>query len=184
MSPELKVLLEGGTPAECRMEVCLADLLQAHDLDGWIYTSVIRIAENDMPHSHPVLTMNTAYSDDKTLALAEFLHEQLHWFEEERAEARDRFIEATRLRYPEVPAARPEGSGEESSTRLHLLVCHLEHQALASLIGGDEARGVMQRMSAHHYNWVYRTILEDKSAIADLVRTYELIPSPLLRRNG
>jgi len=176
----MNVTLANGTPAEGRMRDLLSELLLAHPLDGWIFTDRIRIAEGANPHSHPVLTMNTAHTADSRMALAEFLHEQLHWFEEAHVEQRDRFIEATGLRYPEVPAARPEGAGDETSTRLHLLVCHLEHQALASLIGAEAARATVQRLSAHHYSWVYRTILKDAASIDDLARRHGLIPAPLL----
>jgi hypothetical protein len=163
------------------MQSRLRALLSDHPLDPWTFTETVRIAEGEMPHSHPVLTMNTAYANDPVMALSEFLHEQLHWFEEAHAGPRDRFIAATQLAYPKVPAARPEGAGGESSTRLHLLVCHLEHQALASLIGRGPARVAMHRLSRHHYNWVYRTILRDETLLADLVRAHGLLPAALRR---
>jgi hypothetical protein len=177
----ITMTLAGNTSAERHMQSRLRALLRDHPLDPWTFTGKVRIAEGDMPHSHPVLTMNTAYADNSVMALSEFLHEQLHWFEEAHAGARDRFIAATHLPYPEVPAARPEGAGCESSTRLHLLVCHIEHQALASLIGRGPARAAMRRLSTHHYNWVYRTILRDEARLAAMVRAYGLLPAVLRR---
>jgi hypothetical protein len=73
-----------------------------------------------------VLTLSTEHADDALQLLAGYVHEQLHWYEEAYAEARDRAIEATRGPYPVVPVERPEGCGDEESTRLHLLVCCLE----------------------------------------------------------
>jgi hypothetical protein len=51
------------------------------------------------------------------MALAEFVHEQLHWFEETHADARDDAIEETKQLYPVVPIARPDGAGSEVSIR-------------------------------------------------------------------
>ena len=174
-----EIVLKAGTPAEHKMRRCLESLYRTYSLAGWTFTSRIEVDQHGWPHSHPVLTLNTASADEEIMALTELLHEQLHWFEEENQEQRDRAVEATRERYPTVPAERPDGAGDETSTRLHLLVCHLEHQAMRQLVGAPRAREVMERQSRHPYRWVYRTVLADEAALGALVRTHDLIPAPL-----
>ncbi|NJM35541.1 MAG: bifunctional phosphoribosylaminoimidazolecarboxamide formyltransferase/IMP cyclohydrolase [Rhodomicrobium sp.] len=52
----------------------------------------VRIQSRVIPHSHPVLTLNTQYVEDDTAQTATFLHEQFHWFLGERRSAVDAAI--------------------------------------------------------------------------------------------
>ncbi|KYF53630.1 hypothetical protein BE08_23985 [Sorangium cellulosum] len=182
MRKQVKITLRHGTPAEVGVQRLLSELLAKYDLTDWIFTEDVLVDEDAFPHSHPVLTLGTGNGSDELLCLAELVHEQLHWFEEERAEARDRAIEATVLHWPEVPSARPEGAGSESSTRLHLLVCYLEYQAMKLLVGERAARQTMTALAGHHYRWVYRTVLSEEQTIGALVARHGLLPEPLLQR--
>jgi len=181
MQPALEIVVAHGTPGEQRMRALLSGLLEKYELTGWIFTTKVLVDEGAMPHSHPVLTLNAVHQDDAMMALAELVHEQLHWFEEERAEDRDRAIEETKMWYSSVPSRQPEGAGNETSTRLHLLVCYLEHQALKSLIGDEAARRTIVALSQHHYCWVYRTVLSDEETIGGIIRRHNLVPEPLQR---
>ncbi len=55
----------------------------------------------------------------------------------------------------------PQGAPDESSTRLHLLVCYLEFQIMLLLVGAEAAREVMKTLGRDHYSWVYSTVLND-----------------------
>src|SRR5438093_9943212 len=115
MSEPLRVELRNGTPAEERTRAALVRLTSTHALEPWMWTHDVLVEERTRPHSHPVLTLNTQYEQDERLLLAEFVHEQLHWFEETHAEQRDRAVERTVELYPSVPIDPPEGSGDETS---------------------------------------------------------------------
>ena len=184
MNNPLEIVLKNGTPAEERMRTVLWKLCADYDLSGWMFTRSIVVDENAIPHSHPVLTVNVENEHDEQMALAELVHEQLHWFEEEHAEDRDRAIEETNLYYRSVPSARPEGAGDEMSTRLHLLVCYLEFQVLRLLLGEPAARQKIQALSRHHYCWVYRTVLTDEATLAQIVRKHDLLPELLRAAKG
>jgi hypothetical protein len=175
----IDIILKNGTPAEMRMRSMLTNLFARYDLTGWTFTRKIEVDETAMPHSHPVLTLNADSARDEMMALSELVHEQLHWFEEEHAESRNRAIMATTLYYPSVPTSRPEGAGDETSTRLHLLVCYLEYQALKVLVSEEVARELISALSRHHYCWVYRTVLADERRLAEIIREYGLLPEPL-----
>jgi hypothetical protein len=179
MSRELHIALRTGAAEEHATRTSLQRILAAYDFSGLIFTHEIEIARGVVPHSHPVLTLNTAFADDSKLLLAEFLHEQLHWFEEEHAARRDRVIARTASIYPIVPTAPPEGAAGETSTRLHLLVCYWEYQALKCLLGHASAHDVMCFLSNHHYCWVYRTVLKDEVRIGQLLATEDLFPERL-----
>ena len=135
----------------------------AHDLHKWLFTRDVLLQSGVIPHSHPVLTLNTRYVDDDTAQLATIVHEQLHWFLTDHVERAKTNATLTELRalYPTVPTALPEGAMGERSTYLHLIVCHLELQALTALLGEQSARQQLQRWT--HYTWVYRTVLTGPS---------------------
>ena len=167
--------LATGSAAERRIQSMLQELMEQHDLRPWSFTEHLRIDERAYPHSHPVLTLSCGHDDPLDL-LAAFVHEQLHWYEEAHAAARDQAIEATRALYPDVPADRPEGSGTESSTRLHLLVCTLELDVLRRILGEPAARAIVERLSRHHYRWVYREVLVNEPRLTTLMRDAGFFP--------
>ena len=64
-------------------QAMLEQIRTDYDLAKYEYTKIIRIAPNEIPHSHPVLTLNTRYAfeGDKNADrfLAVYIHEQIHW---------------------------------------------------------------------------------------------------------
>src|ERR1022692_3239682 len=66
MNSDLQISLKNGTPAEARMREILTSLPREYNLAGWILTNVIEIDGGGWPHSHPVLTLNTAFEQDVT----------------------------------------------------------------------------------------------------------------------
>jgi len=175
----MEIELKRGSDAEVRTQTVLRRLLRRYDLADWIFTRRVVLDETAKPHSHPVMTLDTEFERNESLLLAAFVHEQLHWFEEEHAESRDRAIEETKLHYAEVPGKPPEGAVDEYSTRLHLLVCYLEYQALKRLLGIPEAKATILAVSRNHYHWIYKTVLADEEIIGKIVRQYDLLPGPL-----
>ena len=67
----------------------LHELRQRYDLSPWEYTASVRLAPLEIPHSHPVLTLNSRYAEgasrDEDAFLATYLHLVVNWFEIEAA---------------------------------------------------------------------------------------------------
>jgi hypothetical protein len=171
----IDIRLQSGTPLEERGRDQLRRLLRTYDLHKWLFTRDVLIQSGVIPHSHPVLTLNTRYVDDDTAQLATFVHEQLHWFLTDHVERAKTNAALTELRalYPTVPTALPEGAMGERSTYLHLIVCHLELQALTALLGEQSARQQLERWT--HYTWVYRTVLTETERIGELLRRHAVV---------
>ena len=55
----LEIRLASGTALEQRGRVQLERLLATHDLSRWLFTRTVQIQSRVIPHSHPVLTLNT-----------------------------------------------------------------------------------------------------------------------------
>lgn len=156
----VRIDLERGSEAEARMADELRALLEEYDLEPWILTRDVRIDERAIPHSHPVLTLHTRHIGDESMLLAVFLHEQLHWLEEQPWTAPwQETMEALQRLFPEVPPATGGGARDDESTYRHLLVCDLEYQALSTMVGPDRARETLARIT--HYEWIYERVLND-----------------------
>jgi hypothetical protein len=171
----LSIRLHRGTPLEERGGEQLRRLLHTHDLRKWLFTRDVLIQSGVIPHSHPVLTLNTRYLDDDTAQLATFVHEQIHWFLTDHvghARTNAAVSELHRF-YPQAPTAPPEGARDAWSTYLHLIVCTLELQALTELLGEPSARQQLARWT--HYTWVYQTVLMDTEKLTELVRRHGMI---------
>ena len=85
----------------------LRGLRERYDLSDWEYTHTVRIAPLEVPHSHPVLTLNAMDVRDEDAFLSTYLHEQIHWgldLHREDETARHRAIAHHLSRRPSQPA--------------------------------------------------------------------------------
>lgn len=143
----------------------LEEMLAKHDLGRWIFTRRIIVEHRAVPHSHPVLTINTRNVGREPAFLSTFLHEQFHWLAEENADAVGRAVAALRAAYPDVPDRDNGGARDEASTYLHLIVCMLEFDALAALFGESAARETLA--GSRVYAWIYDKVLNDPEPIRE-----------------
>ncbi len=157
--PVIAIETAHGSEAELQTKAELEGLLDDYDLGRFTFTTRVVVDEDAIPHSHPVLTVHARHLGDSPMLLSTYVHEQLHWGVNTNVPARDAVLAELRRRYPIVPVGGTEGASDEESTRLHLLVCWLELEAMAQLIGRDEARGLMGRWG--HYTWIYDRVLHD-----------------------
>jgi hypothetical protein len=116
-----------------------------------------------------VLTLSTRHSQDDSLLLSSFVHEQLHWFLVAREPQVSAAVTELEALFPQVPVGDPEGAESRSSTCVHLLIGWLEWEALTRLVGKEEANRVIVFWAGDHYRWVYRTLLAQRSLIGEIV---------------
>jgi hypothetical protein len=168
---ELKLAHDSGH--EHAMAAQLQRLIDHYDLSKWTFTRTVIVDENQpISHSHPVLTMSApdrAYPDDDILAA--YIHEHLHWPLEEKPAAKEAALADLRKLYPDAPKGPPEGARDQYSTYVHLIVCHLEYEAMKELVGEERARAALKKP---YYRWVYRTVLAENEKIAEIVRRHGL----------
>ncbi|AOT07873.1 hypothetical protein [Pseudoalteromonas luteoviolacea] len=161
----ISITTSAGSNKELKIESTLNELVKKYDIDQWFYTSKVLVNEKArVPHSHPVLTMNTAkaYLESDIRVLSTFLHEQFHWHVVLNGKGSiDEFRGAIKREFPKVEYKRPLGSGDEGGTLTHLVVCYLEYRAMASLIGERDARALLE--SNPYYTWIYKTILDKQN---------------------
>ena len=159
---DFEIRLKNGTEKEQQAKEQLERILQTYDgeINQWYYTYKIEIDENTIPFSHPTLTLNCSKLNDDLKQLATFLHEQLHWLEEEKKELREEAIAEYKQMFPEVPVRGGQGGRNEYSTYLHLIVCDLEFQAMTKVVGEEKARQILSEWK--YYRWIYDKVLNDE----------------------
>lgn len=173
----VKITLANSTPAEQHAKAQLERLMKSYDLSKWIATRSIVIDEKTgIPHSHPVLTLNTRHNKDDELLVSTFVHEQMHWFVIQDQRDLGAAIEELKKMFPGAPAGPPEGARDLNSTYLHIAVCYLEYRALRELMGELRAKQVIEFWTTDHYRWIYRTVLERPRDIGQIMFKHKLVP--------
>ena len=170
-SPEIRFGTKSGSKYEKGIVERMQALLKKHDLSKWIFTDTVLVEDYVIPHSHPVLTLNTRKMNDDHL-LSTFLHEQIHWYCDNHLERTEKAMDEFKTIYPEVPVGRPDGAKSEYSTYLHLIVNYLEYQGMVFLVGKERAIKVMEEMN--HYKWIYRQVLEQTTRLEAVVKKHKL----------
>jgi len=174
--PALDIKLVHGTIPEQKTITQLQSLMAKYDLSRWLFTHEINVESHEIPHSHPVLTLNTRHLNQDDLLLSTFIHEQLHWFLDTRESATAAAVAELRVMYPKIPVGYPDGSNDIEGNYEHMIVISLEYQALKTLLGQPKANDVMVYWSEDHYKWLYKKALVDQALLDALVVKYGLMP--------
>lgn len=165
--------MEKHTEREKKAKIQLTEILDRFDLSKWIFTNKVIIKSFSIPHSHPVLTLNTRHLDDDERAMSTFIHEQIHWFITFRWESAKLAIEELKMIYPSVPIGIPNGAIDEESTYLHFIVNYLELSALTEIFGKECALSIITRIDI--YTEIYKTVIQDEEKLRNLFSKYDLL---------
>lgn len=176
-SADLQIELVHNDAREEQTKEQLLRLISTYELDRWLFTKRVNIDSDfrTVPHSHPVLTLNTRHLKDDELLLATFIHEQFHWYIGAHP-AKEVVLERVKEMYPEPVVGFPGGSGGEVDTYYHIIICYLEYRGLKQLLGELKAYQVITFWEQDHYWWIYKTVLEDQRQLESLVRELNILP--------
>jgi hypothetical protein len=172
-SPTIDIQLHSGNDAEKKGKQLIEEFLQKYDMEKYIFTKKIKIQSRVIPHSHPILTLNTRQIDQPDRYLSTFIHEQIHWFFHERSKQTDQFIEDMKKKFPKIPDSENGGAKDSISTYLHLGVCYYEFMALSHFIGEQKAKHVFE--TGDVYAWVNKQVLEKGSVISESLKSNGLV---------
>jgi hypothetical protein len=159
-----RITLGSGNPNEEKAKQLIGNFEKKFDLSPYIFTKEIIIKSKVIPHSHPILTLNTRQIDEPDRYLSLLLHEQIHWFFSGTREAKTKkFIEKIKLKYPKVPNRENGGANDDESTYLHFAVCYYELEALTRYLGKQKAEEIFK--TADVYSWINKEVLANRAAI-------------------
>lgn len=174
----LNVVTRHNAPEEVALKARVEAVVVRYQLGKWLYTKDIRIDKDAWPpHSHPVLTLGVrkAMPDDDLYLVGSLLHEQFHWHMVLNSKFMpDETRALVQAKFPGLDPRQPKGSGDESSTYNHVLVCYMEYKALAGIFG--EAAALSAIKSHPFYTGIYALIADkqNQEVIEDLLRQEEL----------
>jgi len=177
ISVDLSMARKGAEAAKAM----LTELRMRYDLSRWEFTDKVRIAPFEIPHSHPVLTLNSQYAigpgKDEELFLATYVHEQIHWLlDDHRSEGTERASEEFKGKYPNFHEGTPSTAQDEYSTYLHFAVNWLELTALIELHGTERARAILARHRI--YSKIYGAVLTETDVIETVLLKTGVLPLP------
>ena len=152
----------------------LERLLMRYDTTKYTFTSRVVIEYHAVPHSDPVLTLNTRHSQQDDEALSTYLHEQIYWFLDAREGQAKAAEEDLKKLYPDPPVGGDEGAHDLESDYLHLIVCELEREADLELLGSDRTEAVMRFWATDHYKSIYRTVIAVHDKIQEVIKKHSL----------
>jgi hypothetical protein len=173
-SVPFNIQLKHNSAAERATREQLERLLAMYDVSKYTYTRDITIEERAIPHSHPVLTLNTRNLGSDDQLLSAFLHEQLHWYLDAHKNQTEAAVIELRQIFPNVPVGYPDGAVDEQSTYEHLIDCYLELQADRILLGEKRADAAVHAIGQDHYRWIYSTIFSNETSIAEVIEKHHL----------
>lgn len=168
---KVEISLKNQSKSEEQTRERLQKLLGQYDLSKWLFTRKVMVEDGVIPHSHPILTMNTR--EDGDVLLATFVHEQIHWFLDDHDAQTEQAKTELRAIYPKVPVGPPNGARNEESSYLHLIVTWLEYEAMRELVGPARARTVFE--AKRYYRWIYQTVLSDGPKIKAVIEKHRLM---------
>ncbi len=164
---DFKIELHSGNESERKAEALIRGFGKTYDLSPYIFTKDIFIQSMIIPHSHPVLTLNTRQISEPERYLALLIHEEIHWFfaAGEREAQLVKFISRMREKYPRVPSRKNGGAIDDESTYLHFGVCYYELEAMKKYIG--EKKAIENFGTEDVYSWIRKEILNNKEFVKE-----------------
>jgi hypothetical protein len=174
---EITLDLESVRRSAERVRETLTVLRRRFDLSPFEYSKRVRISPLEIPHSHPIITLNT-FASDELGVLSTYLHEQMHWYltwygQTWPAPWRE-LTKALHARYPDAPADPPEAAPDAFSTFMHLIINWLEIEATARFIAREKV--IAYARARPFYRWMYRIVIEDWEALGALYAAHKLLP--------
>jgi hypothetical protein len=171
---DVEITLKNGNPPEASTAEQLRGLLKRFDVAPWLFTTRVEIEARAVPHSHPVLTLNTRHLGQDELLLSTFIHEQLHWWLVAHQPQADAAVADLRARFPAIAVGGLDGADSERSSYEHLVVIYLEWQGDKALLGDRQAREVMDFWAQDHYRQLYTLVIASEGAVRDVVAAHGL----------
>ena len=160
----INISCKNSSPKEQTVKKILEEIIPSYP-EKYIFTKDILIEEGVIPHSHPVLTLNTkdAYLQNTDILLSTLIHEQIHWLLS--GQDISTYIEKLKSIYPSIAVGSPEGAKNEYSSYLHILVNYLEIHILKSLIGEEKSKNVLNFLKTDHYTEIYKVVEDDYESL-------------------
>jgi hypothetical protein len=171
---DVTLRLAHGSAREQAARAQCERVLAAHELTPWIQTRDIVFEQDVVPHSHPVLTLNTRHTRDDGLFVSTFIHEQTHWWLERHPRQLEAAMTELKTIYRDLPVGYPEGADTLEGSYSHLLVIGIELDGVQEVLGTAEERRILAFWQGDHYRTLYRIVAADRERIRGILDRHGL----------
>ena len=177
MLDEIHIDLSTAQKSSQHTRNLLIDARRKTNIADYEYTKEVRIAPGEIPHSHPVLTLNNRLSKNNDL-ICTYIHEQMHWyvtwFSHVNSNKWHYLINQIENKYPDIPIAFPAGANTYFSSLLHVLVNWLEIEAASAVLGREVAIETTSKNWV--YSGIYKIVLRDWDELSMLFNQAGVAP--------
>ena len=135
-----------------------------------LFTPDVVVEKGAIPHSHPILTLNTRVRDSRLL-LDTLIHEQFHWYAQEHQQYKD-CIEYLKEKYVDDGEHNKSGTYPNSYWE-HIIVCFNTRNYLQSILPKDDIDWIYEQWQA--YPTLERLIEEKGEEVRSDLSKFEII---------
>lgn len=140
----MKFSAKNNLPEEVERIAVLENLLQRYKVPE--FTSEIMVEKGVIPHSHPILTLNTRTHSDLSI-LKNLVHEQFHWY----ADGHPRLRECTtylKTKYQDDGEHNKRGKNPNAYWD-HIIVCFNTRKYLMTILSAEEIDSIYNEWQAY-----------------------------------
>jgi len=137
----MNICTANDLPEEEEIKGIVEDMLRKYDIP--CFTDTVIIEKGVVPHSHPVLTLNTR-SNEPHIILKTFIHEQMHWFISD-FDSRWDVVNYLRRKYDVIE----ECVRDEENFYFHIIVCFNTRNVLKHILLEDDVRRAYESWQAY-----------------------------------
>lgn len=131
MPPDVRVWTQNSTSDELAVAQIVKGVIADYNFP--LFTHDIIVRAGSIPHSFPILTINTR-TQDPVRILGTLIHEQMHWFVDLHP-SRRKAITMLRHHYPDNGEfERSKQNGNPDSFWEHLIVCFNTRRILTNIL--------------------------------------------------
>lgn len=134
------------------------------------FTQEVVVEKGAIPHSHPVLTLNTRV-DDERLVLKTLVHEQFHWYAQEHKNYKS-CIEHLKTKYKDDGEHNKSGKYPDSYWE-HIIVCFNTLNHLKNLLSEEDIGWIYEQWQP--YPTLEKLIRDNFNIIEKELRKFNLV---------
>jgi len=139
-----KIYPKNNNPDELRVVEIVKNICDKYVVPTFTHEVVVK--KGAIPHSHPVLTLNTR-TDDERIILKTLVHEQFHWYAQDH-ENHNECIVYLKTKYEDDGEHNKSGTYPDSYWE-HIIVCFNTRNHLKSLLSDRDIEWIYEQWQAY-----------------------------------
>lgn len=162
---------KNNSPEEIERIKLLENLAKKYKIPE--FTSEVIVEKRIIPHSHPVLTLNTRKQSDLSV-LKTLIHEQFHWWDS-RHQNHDKCIAYLKTKYKDDGEHNKSGKHPNSYWG-HIIVCFNTRNYFKKILTEDEVKAIYEEWQG--YPTLEKKISDNFDVFEKELRQFNMVYNP------